>query len=156
MEKLNPIITLAYESIIISFDDFGNITRLPDEMLQAIQNAGIEVEVFNPVHRYVNRVYFNYRDHRKILVIDGQIGYTGGVNIADEYINEVARFGHWKDVGKRALRFAPEDRWPCVMQQELGDGFEVIEEGLGGRTAFADHNVEMTYNHLNIHVVEKV
>ena len=53
--------------------------------------------------------------------------------------NTWGTYGHWKDVGKRALRFAPEDRWPCVMQQELGDGFEVIEEGLGGRTAFADH-----------------
>ena len=53
--------------------------------------------------------------------------------------NTWGTYGHWKDVGKRSLRFAPEDRWPCVMQQELGDGFEVIEEGLGGRTAFADH-----------------
>ena len=40
---------------------------------------------------------YNNRDHRKILVIDGQIGYTGGVNLADEYINHIERFGHWKD-----------------------------------------------------------
>ena len=57
--------------IYIIFDDFGNLTRLSDETLQAIQDAGIEVEVFNPVHRYVNRIYFNYRDHRKIAVVDG-------------------------------------------------------------------------------------
>ena len=44
---------------------------------------------------------FNNRSHRKILVIDGKIGYTGGVNIADEYINEIVRFGHWKDTGVR-------------------------------------------------------
>ena len=39
----------------------------------------------------------NYRDHRKICVIDGQVGFTGGINLADEYINKVERFGHWKD-----------------------------------------------------------
>ena len=55
--------------------------------------------VFNPVHQYVNRLYFNYRDHRKILCIDGDFAYTGGINIADEYANLIRRFGHWKDSG---------------------------------------------------------
>lgn len=85
----------------IIFDDFGNLTRLSDGMLLAIQDAGIEVEVFNPVHKYVNRIYFNYRDHRKITVIDGIYAYTGGINVADEYANLVSRFGHWKDSGVR-------------------------------------------------------
>ena len=87
--------------IHITFDDFGNLTRLSDETLQAIQDAGIEVKAFNPVHRYVNRIYFNYRDHRKIAVIDGQYAYTGGINIADEYANLIVRFGHWKDTAVR-------------------------------------------------------
>lgn len=43
--------------------------------------------------------YYNYRDHRKIVVIDGEVAFTGGINLADEYINEVKRFGHWKDAG---------------------------------------------------------
>ena len=81
----------------IIFDDFGNLTRFSDASLQALQDAGVEVEVFNPVHRYVNRIYFNYRDHRKIAVIDGVHAYTGGINIADEYANLFVRFGHWKD-----------------------------------------------------------
>ena len=85
----------------IIFDDFGNLTRFSDDTLQAIQQAGIEVEVFNPVHRYVSRIYFNYRDHRKIAVIDGIHAYTGGINIADEYPNLFVRFGHWKDSGVR-------------------------------------------------------
>ena len=85
----------------IIFDDFGNLTRLADETLQKMQDAGIEVEVFNPVHRYVNRIYFNFRDHRKIAVIDGCWAYTGGVNIGDEYANLVERYGHWKDTGIR-------------------------------------------------------
>ena len=92
----------------IIFDDFGNLTRLSDETLQAIQNAGIEVEVFNPVHRYISRLYFNYRDHRKIAVIDGRVAYTGGINIADEYANVIERFGHWKD---SAVRIEGEAVW---------------------------------------------
>lgn len=85
----------------IIFDDFGNLTRLTDATLQSMQNAGIEVEVFNPVHRYVSRIYFNYRDHRKITVIDGFCAYIGGINIADEYANLIDRYGHWKDCGVR-------------------------------------------------------
>ncbi len=95
--------------IHVIFDDFGNLTRFSDATLQAVQDAGIEVEVFNPVHRYVNRIYFNYRDHRKIAVIDGQFAYTGGLNIGDEYINERERFGYWKDSGVRIEERAPGD-----------------------------------------------
>ena len=97
----------------IIFDDFGNLTRLTDDTLQKIQNAGIEVEVFNPVHRYVNRIYFNYRDHRKITVIDGRVAYTGGINIADEYANLIERFGHWKDTG---VRIEGEGAWGFAVQ----------------------------------------
>ncbi|WP_298030188.1 cardiolipin synthase [uncultured Dysosmobacter sp.] len=97
----------------IIFDDFGNLTRLSDDTLQAIQRAGIEVEVFNPVHRYVNRIYFNYRDHRKIAVIDGQYAYTGGINIGDEYANLIERFGHWKD---SAVRIEGEGVWGFAVQ----------------------------------------
>lgn len=97
----------------IIFDDFGNLTRLSDDTLQAMQDAGIEVEVFNPVHRYVNRIYFNYRDHRKIAVIDGQFAYTGGINIADEYANLIVRFGHWKD---SAVRIDGEGAWGFAAQ----------------------------------------
>lgn len=53
--------------------------------------------------------------------------------------NTWGTYGQWKDVGVPSMRFEREDRWPCVMQDDLGDGFEVIEEGLGGRTAAADH-----------------
>ena len=99
--------------IHIIFDDFGNITRLSDATLQSIQNAGIEVEVFNPVHRYVNRIYFNYRDHRKIAIIDGQTAYTGGINVGDEYANLVPRFGHWKD---SSVRIDGEGAWGFATQ----------------------------------------
>ncbi len=85
----------------ILFDDFGNLKRFGAESLEKLRSAGVEVIIFNPVHEYVNRLYFNYRDHRKITVIDGDIAYTGGVNIADEYANIVDRYGYWKDSGIR-------------------------------------------------------
>ncbi|MBQ7681409.1 MAG: PLDc N-terminal domain-containing protein, partial [Oscillibacter sp.] len=58
--------------ICIIFDDFGNLFRFSGESLQALQDARIEAQMFNPVHRYIGRVYFNYRDHRKIAVVDGE------------------------------------------------------------------------------------
>ena len=85
--------------IKIIFDDFGNITRMRGETIEQMQADGMEVRIFNPVHQYVNRLYFNYRDHRKILCVDGQYAYTGGVNVADEYVGIVRRFGEWKDGG---------------------------------------------------------
>ena len=83
----------------IIFDDFGNITRMRGSTIEKMRSEGIEVCVFNPVHQYVNRLYFNYRDHRKILCVDGQYAYTGGVNVADEYAGLLVRFGEWKDGG---------------------------------------------------------
>ncbi len=99
--------------VCVIFDDFGNLTRFSDETLQAMQNAGIEVQVFNPVHRYVNRIYFNYRDHRKIAVVDGFYAWTGGINLADEYANLIVRFGHWKDSG---VRIEGEGAWGFAAQ----------------------------------------
>ncbi len=85
--------------IKIIFDDFGSITRMSNATVQRMRDAGMEVAIFSPVHQYVNRLYFNYRDHRKIIAIDGQYAYTGGVNVADEYAGFIRRFGEWKDCG---------------------------------------------------------
>ena len=57
---------------------------------------GIEVVAFNPLRAHLNS-RLNSRNHCKVVVIDGNIGYTGGVNLADEYANRLLRFGHWKD-----------------------------------------------------------
>lgn len=83
------------------FDDFGSMMRITGEVLGELRRAGVEIIVFHPVHHYVSRLYFNYRDHRKITCIDGNIAYTGGTNIADEYAGIVRRFGDWKDCGVR-------------------------------------------------------
>ena len=73
-----------------------------------LEEEGFEVRVFNPIYKYLDKLYFNYRSHQKILVIDGNIGYTGGVNIADEYANIHRRFGKWKDT---AIRIEGEGAW---------------------------------------------
>ncbi len=82
----------------LMYDDFGTISKLPNDFRKKLENMGIRVCVFNKVSSILN-AFLNYRDHRKILVIDGNVGFTGGINLADEYINEVEKFGHWKDTG---------------------------------------------------------
>ena len=100
----------AHEGVEVKiiFDDFGNIKRFRGETIDRLRDAGVEVFIFNPVHEYVNRLYFNYRDHRKIACFDGDVAYTGGVNIADEYANLIERFGYWKDSG---IRLEGEGAW---------------------------------------------
>ncbi len=82
----------------IIFDDFGSIKRQHRDFLNTIRNAGIEISVFNPIYPIFNN-FHNNRNHRKIVVIDGKIAMTGGINIGDEYINRFKRFGHWMDSG---------------------------------------------------------
>lgn len=82
--------------IRIMYDDAGCVSTLPKNYDQKLRDLGIQVVVFNPLKLKLN-IQVNNRDHRKIAVIDGYIGFNGGINLADEYINHVARFGHWKD-----------------------------------------------------------
>ena len=69
---------------------------LPYSYPKKLQKFGIKCKMSNKIRPFVSTIQ-NNRDHRKICVIDGQTGYVGGVNLADEYINEKERFGHWKD-----------------------------------------------------------
>ena len=82
-------------------DDFGTLIINNKKFQEDIKSRGIQMEMFGPIHKNVSSLSFNYRNHQKITVIDGNIGYTGGINIADEYANLITRFGHWKDSGIR-------------------------------------------------------
>lgn len=84
----------------VVYDDIGCMMTLPGDYFRTLQSYGIEATPFSALKGNADSE-FNNRSHRKITVIDGKVGYTGGVNIADEYINEVVKFGHWKDVGIR-------------------------------------------------------
>ncbi len=82
------------------YDDLGCIMTLPNDFAKNLRKDGVKVYAFNPLHAKLDPK-MNSRDHRKILVVDGHIGFTGGINIADEYINAFEKHGHWKDGGIR-------------------------------------------------------
>lgn len=82
----------------IIYDDMGCIDILPANYNATLEGWGIRTMAFNRFVPAVSLV-MNNRDHRKITVIDGKVGFTGGINISDEYINAKERFGHWKDTG---------------------------------------------------------
>lgn len=83
------------------FDDFGVLLLNSKEFREDMKNRGIDLVIYNPIHKRVSRLSFNFRNHQKITVVDGNIGYTGGMNLADEYANYIERFGYWKDTGVR-------------------------------------------------------
>lgn len=80
----------------VMFDDFGSIKRQHKNFISRLQSHGIKVAVFNKIRPSFN-IFMNNRNHRKICVIDGKTAVTGGLNLADEYINKFKRFGYWMD-----------------------------------------------------------
>lgn len=80
------------------YDDMGCIVTLPYKYDQKLKKYGIKCIAFNPFIPVLS-ARLNNRDHRKIAVIDGHTGFTGGINLADEYINTIEKYGHWKDNG---------------------------------------------------------
>lgn len=84
----------------VIYDDAGSLSGLPYRYWKTLEEEGIRSFSFNPFVPMLNLV-MNNRDHRKILVIDGHTAFSGGVNLADEYINKIDRFGYWRDSGVR-------------------------------------------------------
>ncbi len=80
----------------VLYDGACEFLLLPKGYPKKLKALGIQCKVFSPATPFVS-THYNYRDHRKILVIDGHTGFTGGINLSDEYINIGSRFGHWKD-----------------------------------------------------------
>lgn len=81
----------------VMYDGTCEFSTLSRDYPKRLKKLGIKCKVFAPVTPFVS-THYNYRDHRKILVIDGHTAFTGGVNLADEYINHIVKYGHWKDV----------------------------------------------------------
>lgn len=80
------------------YDDVGTLGKVPGGYERYLRSRGVRAVRFNRFIPTLN-TYLNNRDHRKICVIDGDVSYMGGINLADEYINHTVRFGHWKDTG---------------------------------------------------------
>ncbi|MBQ8525655.1 MAG: cardiolipin synthase [Clostridia bacterium] len=91
----------------VVYDDVGCMATLPGDYCKTLKKCGIEATPFSRLKGNADSE-FNNRSHRKITVIDGKVGYTGGINLADEYINEIVKYGHWKDT---AIRLEGEAVW---------------------------------------------
>lgn len=110
----------------VIYDDFGCVLTLPYRYDKKLESMGIKCAIFNPLIPILTP-RLNNRDHRKIAIIDGQVGFTGGINLADEYINGIDRFGHWKD---SAIMIKGEAVWSLtVMFLSMWDYMKGIDEG---------------------------
>jgi cardiolipin synthase len=98
----NQILSVLEQKVLhgvevrVLYDDAGCLTRLPRNYPNLLKAKGIQCSVFNPMTPLFNPM-LNHRNHRKIAVIDGLVGFTGGINLADEYINQIQIHGYWKD-----------------------------------------------------------
>lgn len=97
------------------YDDFGSILNVDKSYPEKLREMGIQAHTFNPIRAQL-AIQMNNRDHRKIIIIDGKTAFTGGSNIADEYINARERFGYWKDMGAMVTGSAVESFVIAFMQ----------------------------------------
>lgn len=101
-EMWNPCLEILKQKVdegvevFLMYDDMGSINTVSANFDKVLCGMGIKAIKFNPVRLRAN-ARLNYRDHRKICIIDGNTAFNGGINFADEYINRKIRFGHWKD-----------------------------------------------------------
>lgn len=110
----NLLVQKATEGVEVKvmYDDAGSIFQLSDHTIKQLKRQNIEFRKFNAIERNMRRQYFQYRNHQKIVIIDGNISYTGGINISDRYANINSPYGHWKDV---AIRLYGEGTWGLTL-----------------------------------------
>ncbi len=120
--------------IRVLYDDIGSIGTFSIKNRKSLLKKGIKCEKFNPF--IVLSGALNNRDHRKIMIVDGIVAFSGGINLADEYINEDHPFGHWKDIGFkitgdaiRSYMYMFIEFWNAssinkVTKELIGDDFE--------------------------------
>ena len=132
----------------VMYDGTCEFSTLPRDYPKRLEALGIRCKVFSPVQPFVS-THYNYRDHRKILVIDGRVGFTGGVNLADEYINHVEKYGRWKDAAimlegeaVRSLTALFLEMWSVLKEPEfeafLADSIPVPEQTQGTAAPYGD------------------
>ena len=95
----------------VMMDDIGSIF-FPQRIVKKLKANNIQVLRFNNVHGFFSKYYFNFRNHQKITAIDGNVAYTGGANIGDEYTNTYPKLGHWKDT---AIRLEGDAVWSLTV-----------------------------------------
>lgn len=111
----------------VFYDDIGSSVFVNKDFARKLEGLGIRCRIFNPMIPVFN-LFLNNRDHRKMTIIDGKIGFTGGYNIANEYFNVTSPYGHWKDAGVRltgdvvrAMTVAYLEMWNAVRSDDSDD-----------------------------------
>ena len=151
--------------IYMIYDSLGCLLKKPKNFKKQLEEINIEYLSFNPPTPFI-RSYVNYRNHRKIMVIDGMVAYTGGINIGDEYINLTNRLGHWKDCGIRITGEAVKNfitiffkTWNLskeeVKYEKMIKEIEDNKESKGYVLPFSDnpHNKKNPYENTYINVI---
>ena len=108
----------------VMYDGTCEFALLPHDYPKRLRRLGIQCRTFAPVSPFVS-THYNYRDHRKILVIDGHTAFNGGVNLSDEYINQKVKFGHWKDTAVMLKGEAVKSFTLMFLQMWMVDGGKV-------------------------------
>lgn len=134
IEKVLAERAKAGVEVRIFYDDMGSIWFINMDFINKMNRLGIQCRAFNPLAPALN-LFLNNRDHRKITVIDGKVGYTGGYNLANEYFNITHPYGVWKDTGirlegdaVRSLTITFLEMWNAVSEKEKND--EAVEQYL--------------------------
>ena len=111
----------------ILYDDVGSVGFIDSVFVKRMEALGIKCRVFNPLVPVLNMI-MNNRDHRKLTVIDGKVGFTGGYNLADKYFNLENPYGHWKDTGLKLTGDAVQsltvtflELWSAMSKDEIED-----------------------------------
>lgn len=141
----NPILDILAEKaqqgvdVRLIYDDMGCLQKTPTNYYMKLERLGVKCLVFNPFIPVISLV-MNNRDHRKMMIIDGKTAFTGGINLADEYINEKELFGHWKDTG---IMIKGEAVWNfTVMFLEMWNSFRQSEEEFSAFKPVQDYEGE--------------
>ncbi|MBB5182341.1 cardiolipin synthase [Catenisphaera adipataccumulans] len=140
----------------ILYDDVGSIGFLNRQFIKEMEEHGIQCRDFNPVMPLL-LVFMNNRDHRKITVIDGKVGFTGGYNLANEYFNITHPYGYWKDTGVRLIGDAVNSltltflqMWNAVKDTDVNEEQYLVKSEQVGSDGYIQPYADMPLDNLNL------
>lgn len=121
----------------VLYDDAGSVFQLADATVEKLVKHGVEICRFNPVEKSYHHLFLNYRNHQKLVIVDGKVGYTGGINASDRYANIDSPYGHWKDVAMKV-------RGDAVFSMTLT--FLAMWEASGNQVDYSQYHFEDSQN----------
>ncbi|MDD3368747.1 MAG: cardiolipin synthase [Lachnospiraceae bacterium] len=125
--------------IRVLYDGTNMLINLPGKYQKQLEQYGIKAKIFSPIMPLLS-THQNNRDHRKICVIDGRVGYNGGINLADEYMNRIERFGHWKDCAVKVAGPAVNSYTVMFLQMWNVAKADIEPEDAAGKQQPEDYN----------------